>query len=811
MALTTYPRRLTMLKKSEALKVMKLAGWTKQAELGGDGNDKTFESAFSSLAHAFIADKAPSLLDAEQGFQLLDRSQDNTKAIGVIGFKLGQMQLFAPVFFLQGDLKGHELLYIKDQDLFVPMKENWLNYLTSKKAESIGRGIPRNTAQLGVMHPDLNRLSRSPAKYASWVLPALPAFAAAAMPDLAQGLTKMAADLEAQSKALDLPTFLKQASLPALDHFVKTCQQLPLVAAAMQQHHGFECVSEAIKLAKARGCCSALDMKPVKPVVKKTTGSVLDKPPAINPIKTGALKVITFDATQQTDLPEEINEADQEKLLRDTVLIVDKRDPQETSIVYNTQVETRLFNPGDSGLYEVLVKPGEFERCFIAYQPHGPNGRKDYCTVIRVGDEANWINTHPTRVWACSRIEGKDYDDWYEGLTEAKSLSTGKTRYILVGPKGNSTLPFKVTESLGEETGTPVYEVDFDTYCDYDNRNSILAPTTHDSYGWDDGSYSKYSDGQRIHLNGKQGTKLRSSLGDVYVPEGYKLLTVKPDKGDKKPPSDSGCCSEMPDYGQSETPPIRLGNLVDAELAIMTKTAGLTIYNDGTSCEINRQRMTPLAGLIHLVRDHGTTEKAARFLLKEAQRRQKITCRIKYADPYMTNQGPDAPAYYDTPMNGDNFMGFQGQTQAPRQEDINIPSMSASKTDRNIYNPNPMYDPQRGDQAHLNQSAQTGQKDVFDTAMIGSMLKSVRDDTLVDRYLPDLMKGMDRCARILFGLYWHGDKFAERYGKADMPELEDSLRNNFEGLGDLVLFLKMKTIDASPEQDTPMMDLKDSE
>jgi hypothetical protein len=101
----------------------------KTAELGGDGKDASFEQAFSNLAHAYLRDKAPTLLDHEIGFQLLDRNQENTKAVGVFAFKVGSSWVYAPVFFLNGDLKGHELLYIKNQDMFVPLKENWVNYI----------------------------------------------------------------------------------------------------------------------------------------------------------------------------------------------------------------------------------------------------------------------------------------------------------------------------------------------------------------------------------------------------------------------------------------------------------------------------------------------------------------------------------------------------------------------------------------------------------------------------------------------------------------------------------------------------------
>ena len=58
------------------------------------------------------------------------------------------------------------------------------------------------------------------------------------------------------------------------------------------------------------------------------------------------------------------------------------------------------------------------------------------------------------------------------------------------------------------------------------------------------------------------------------------------------------------------------------------------------------------------------------------------------------------------------------------------------------------------------------------------------------------MEALDALGRLLMNFYWHGEEFEDRYGKSDMPELEDSLRNAFESLGDITLFLKEKTIES---------------
>jgi hypothetical protein len=179
----------------------------------------------------------------------------------------------------------------------------------------------------------------------------------------------------------------------------------------------------------------------------------------------------------------------------------------------------------------------------------------------------------------------------------------------------------------------------------------------------------------------------------------------------------------------------------------------------------------------------------------------------------MVNDAPTAPTIPSPVMGGESVLGTTAPTQLGIDLGVPVSGMSAMRTDRSVYNPNPMYDkgvlgkmPERDIQQILD-AANSGQKEVFDTAMIGGMLRAVRDDSLVDRYMGELTKGLDKLGRILFMFYWHGDRFADRYGKADMPELEDSLRNAFEMLGDVILFLKQKTIDPYPDANSQNVDL----
>jgi hypothetical protein len=126
-----------------------------------------------------------------------------------------------------------------------------------------------------------------------------------------------------------------------------------------------------------------------------------------------------------------------------------------------------------------------------------------------------------------------------------------------------------------------------------------------------------------------------------------------------------------------------------------------------------------------------------------------------------------------------------------------VPDLMAANTDRNIYDPR---GPDRRSMEIAQQAANSGQREVFDTAMLGSLLGVVRQENMIDRFLGDMMKGLDRLGRVLFLFYWHGEAFEDRYGKQDMPELEDSLRNAFEAVGDIVLALKRKSVEPFPDE-----------
>lgn len=754
----------------------------KYAAIGGRGDDGAFEQAFSNLAHAYLRDAAPRLLDHEIGFQLLDRNQENTKAVGVFAFKLGSNWLYAPVFFLNGDLKGHELLYIKNQDMFVPLKENWVNYLMNRKPNILGGSVDKNLSTLGQRQPDFTQLSRSPAKFGS-AQPTLKEMMTAVMPTLAKTATlNTRTAFKELGESLDLGKFLKSARLETLDVLVRLCQKTPKIAAALDEFHGLGVVAEATKLAKQRAA-------------EARGSSILTKAAA----DVGKLEHVSPSVVIQKVLPPGATEEDQEKLLQDGLLIRDRRGNDEVSIPYTVQVERKMFNPSSSGLYDVLVKSGDIVRCYVAVHPQGAGRQQDFVTVVRTEGTPDWLNTRADKVFCLRQIEGEEFTKWYDALPEANSLGSG--RYMILNRTGAATVPVRKIKKHGT-TGQDVvvYEVHLEDNTKYPAPAYIRDGEHRDPIG-----YNKYEDGVRLHLKGNSGSKLRAAGPDIFVPEGFKLLTVSKGEDDAADANDQNACA----CGESDPPALMPGNIADAQLLLMQKLSSLTIVHTGTDVLLDDITMTPKDALISLVTKQGLREKAAKELLQTARAKRKFVCSVKYASPYgppmMVNDAPSAPAIPGPVMGGESIMGTSIPTQLGIDQGVPVDALRASNTDRSIYNPNTQLD--KPVISAVVNAASTGQREVFDTAMVGALLRAVRDDGLVDRYMGDLAKGLDKLGRILFMFYWHGDRFAERYGKADMPELEDSLRNSFEMLGDVILFLKQKTIEPFSEEESIDVDL----
>jgi hypothetical protein len=810
---------------------------TKAASIGGE-QEAGFEQAFSSLAWAYLKDKAPKLMDYVVGFQLVDRNEDNTKAIGVFGFKVANQWLYAPVFFLNGDLKGHELLYIKNQDMFVPMKENWVNYVLSHKPHALGEASDKDTFDLGGMAPNLERLTWPPeqSKFGSDA-PAVREWARPAMPLLAAAMTKKARFLyrtTTNDRCLDMKKIAgaplraalagSVAPLPDLlalnVNLVKGAwnmyQRYPGIKTAFDRFYGptiFSEVGERIKAAFQKMSSNImLEPKPV-PAPSQRPGKYLfaDVAPPEHPVKRGALEVFAADVIGIDRRTDNLDDEDREKLTSHGYLVKDERTGEEITVAYNTQVPQTLTNPNETNIYKVLERPGTTSRMLIVSNPLTNAGRTNSVTVVKLDNKA-WVNAHRTAIWSDDVDSREQYESWFKDQSNSDLQKGGV--YIALCRDGSGTTPFKVRESFGNDS----YEVEFLDRVKWEfNRNNDLGSMS-DPYYPDRCHVSTYDAKLVINPHGGHGTALKALAGDLYVPQDAIIFKLKdPPKPEKQDSSNTIMCGGAtydPSDGSAENI-IEPGKLEDIQMLFTEKTARMKLYGDNSEVTIHTpqrgfEKMSWLRGLRYLVMEHGLAEKSAREMLRTAQTKRQAIYRVKYAFgfPMERNQeGPNAPAF-PQPERGTEQIGYgQVNSQYPQEEFMPVDGLQSGLTDPSVYDPFLM--PDQNAVSMAQQAGQRGDKEVFDVSMLSGMLKSVRQDSIVDKYLGDLMKALDRLGRLLVLFYWHQEEWEDRYGKSDLPELEDTLRNSFETLGDLVLFLREKTIEPELE-DMPSPNIEEA-
>jgi hypothetical protein len=156
--------------------------------------------------------------------------------------------------------------------------------------------------------------------------------------------------------------------------------------------------------------------------------------------------------------------------------------------------------------------------------------------------------------------------------------------------------------------------------------------------------------------------------------------------------------------------------------------------------------------------------------------------------------GPN-PAMLDNNQSYDPTLDVMTNTGEQTFQNVQMPM--STPEEYNAYSSEPNTPP-----AYMNQKAiedaiaasQSGQKDVMDVSVLGSLVKAMDVDPMVNKYTADLIKGEDRLGRILLLYYWHNDKFKERYGDDEMQELESVLKNTFKSMGDLILFLRKRGV-----------------
>lgn len=122
-------------------------------------NQRQFEDDFGSLAMQFVTDRAPALVPYMLGFEVVDRNDDGSKAVGIFGYKVDDDFYYIPAFFLNNQVRGVDMILNKKTNQFVPLTEKWIDFIINRHAVSIG-GPADGSVRETMRNPDLSFVQR---------------------------------------------------------------------------------------------------------------------------------------------------------------------------------------------------------------------------------------------------------------------------------------------------------------------------------------------------------------------------------------------------------------------------------------------------------------------------------------------------------------------------------------------------------------------------------------------------------------------------------------------------------------------------
>lgn len=746
--------------------------------------DSNFELKFSQLVDTRLQEKVPALYPNRVGFQLIDVNDTQDKGVGVMAFIVDGQWLYAPAFFIKGQLKGLELLFVKNKDMFVPLKDSWISFIQKGQMRLLGHGVDKQKVK--ATKPNMIDLVLSPHEKISNEKDAL--IDKETLTHMFTKFAEMDTDLVTHIPKLGKEAFMKFATAMKEDtefanavfnfyspkDLRKMAELVDLNAKSIGDKADTkpgqtepeavgtedvgdnkadinETVSQAI--ADSKGTA---DVKVEEEVMEETKEEKIPSRSKLVNEKTSATTDIPedleSDTKKGTDTVEELvvvtdgcspeaetlSDKQKEILLRDGIFVKDTR--KSTSAVFDTEVNTCNFsNPTSTGLHEVLLADGTAMPMLIVF-PNKAVKNRSYSSDSNLG-------------YSCRHTVGPDNDVCLINPADPTKYCTKPAREVLAKPAGR--LPeelYNKMKGLKEFTKKRYVSGDSKRLLVVDKKHNAIilkAPWGREKLETSSDTLPVFDNNSdaSIRFTGKDG-KISVTKNMVYIPNDTAYFEYEYDL------------------------PQQLGD-VNTFMFHMRKTAGLQrlkVYSDNngyalTSDTHQEFNLNKKAVLISLTKKHGIQASLAKKMVKEASFKGVPVSKryfVKYADMYDLNAG-------DPRETGSSY------DEAPDEETYENPAAEGLQVATDASN--------------------KGVKEVMDTSILASLAGTSHSMELMGTYISDLIRAMDRVGRMLFLFYWHQDEFKDQYGAQEQIELEESLRGLFDSTGDLVLFLKEKSVD----------------
>lgn len=726
----------------------------------GAGNDE-FEQAFFQLAYDKLQSKLSNLVPFLVGFQLIKKSDNDTKAVGVFGFKSNNGQiLFVPAFFINGKIKELEILYSRNNNQFYPLNEDFadlflqddvtgLGSVSKQRKEEIQKDITTPNMRNVIWPPRTGRISYAEAKDMD-----------EQHPEVLEKSAECLLSKKSYNKGPQLLDFVKEGDNQIKEAFWNLLTKNAEFTDAVRSFYSDEAIADSLRVA---------------PIVKEA--------------KPKKLKVVDFNEVGKF---KDLAEHSKKEVATKGFAIVDNRPEEEKSDLGIFKFEETFTNPTSTGFYPYVTQMGTIRHGLIITNTEalvaGYSHPKALVVDLESTRKGQAYEVDVDKIFIKDQITVKDISGAMHLLEEPAEALPGYDDYILVNENLKATEPFRVMENFKDGSGIRRIKVEPVWYTSSTSRvNGEVGGCEH----------------VVLILTKKPGDRLEHRNHAIYIPKGYKLLKIHLDSSyypsvDYSLPKEERVKKES--EIESERARIRQGKpggfYCLASLLRENNTFPFTLHTNGSDYFLNiggakATYANPIEAKIAMVTEVGLSEKDAELALTDIVPNIKKSGYIKVAvtgehmlslqDEQPEHNEFGQPTYYGVPWM-DQHDCSDGYTKDPTAQGLGVKPDEASLG--NTIN-------------QAVQLAQNGQKEIFDTQAITALSKYTDSSSKVLQYVPNYVSTLDKLGRMLFLAYWDTKTFEEMYGKDELPELIELVKNVFTNLGDLVIFLKRKVPDLS--------------
>jgi hypothetical protein len=717
--------------------------WKKYAAAAAqpDMTNDDAERSFGDLAYNAISSKAAPLMKAPYrvGFEIVFKNDSNTRMVGIFIFRVGKDLFYAPVFFINGSIKGTDLLYRQKVKRFVPLTNSWVEYLVGLGQIDEGFGVPLSMRSEMRNQLKLHDVVRMPVtKYSS-------------------------ADTEAKQAWAEMQ---QQPELKEdlLRHFIEEdggFSAMHKLAAACDQD--FDFASALFLLSKPENYRPDLDPQ------LKAAG--VESEPLIT-MHTGLLH------------NDQVKRAAAEDLQRG-YLIEDRRKAAELGPVAYAPASESLQMVTEPGVYSVLKNDGSTEEMLVGYK-----GDLDLdCSCPCINQTSYGAGTiRPLCMVSVSRKQfgrigssDKAYGHLLRYLNDKETPgeakpSSGQAYCLLNVDAQTLSDPFYVTkvESGDGSTLTRFYVTGYYT----DNEDPNPWSINPDWRGVDTTSRILGACCRFVPVGAKVEDKRVSfdrdlnlggipALNQFIFDQGYKSASVA------RSTNDSYLVSLAPEAGAPNWTP---------ELSKAAATLGLMCY--GNMAQDTAEALLKVAD----------EKQTVSFFYKPAA--------VKEGHSLSFSQWPDLEAQYnnefnvlEAPQSRHILRAERVQPEIRRHRVGDMLPVGGTEGGEasSLETMTPM--------ELFGLSRERGNSSLFEHGVVGALVNTYDSIALIDKYMPDLEQGLDRLGRALFLFYWKPEDFARAYGSDDQTQMENKMVSCFKSLGDLVLELLRKNKQDNTDSD----------